>query len=57
MKLVVAAQKGEAWPDPTSTTNNGKIDVPLYELKPVAVTKANIQEVFKDDPKRLELLK
>ena len=57
VKLVVAAQKGEAWPAPTSTTNNGKIDVPLYELKPVAVMKSNIQEVFKDDPKRLALLK
>jgi putative multiple sugar transport system substrate-binding protein len=57
MKLVIAAQKGEAWAAPTSTTNNGKKDVPLYELTPVSVTKANIKDVYKDDPKRLELLK
>ncbi|CAL8973260.1 Multiple sugar-binding periplasmic receptor ChvE [Propionicimonas sp. T2.31MG-18] len=57
VKLVIAAQKGEAWPAPTSKTNNGKIDVPLYELTPVSVTKDNIKDVYKDDPKRLELLK
>jgi putative multiple sugar transport system substrate-binding protein len=57
MKLIIAAQKGEAWPAPTSTTNNGKKDVALYQLTPVAVTKDNIKEVFKDDPTRLALLK
>ncbi|MDR1791774.1 MAG: sugar-binding protein [Propionibacteriaceae bacterium] len=57
IELIQAAQKGEALPEPTSSTNNGKIDVPLYELDPVIVTKANIKEVFADDPSRLELLK
>lgn len=57
MKLVIASQKGEAWPEPTATADNGKIQVPLYELTPISVTKANIEEVYANDPSRLELLK
>ena len=37
--------------------SNGKIEVPVYELPPVVVTKANAKEVFADDPERMELLK
>ena len=38
-------------------TNNGKIDVAVYELPPVVVTKDNAKEVFANDPGRMELLK
>ena len=44
-------------PATSVTTNNGKIDVPIYELDPVVVTKDNAKEVFSDDPDRMELLK
>ena len=37
--------------------NNGKIDVLVYELPPVVVTKDNAKEVFANDPGRMELLK
>ena len=36
--------------------NNGVIDVPIYELPPVVVTKDNAKEVFADDPDRMALL-
>ncbi len=56
--LIEYMQQGVESPiRPTATANNGVIEVDLYELDPVAVTKANIQEVFADDPSRLELLK
>ena len=35
----------------------GKIDVLVYELPPVVVTKDNAKEVFANDPGRMELLK
>ena len=38
-------------------TDNGKIEVPIYELDPVVVTKDNEKEVFADDPDRMALLK
>jgi len=44
-------------PATNSTTNNGKIDVNLYELTPIVVTKENAREVFANDPARLALLK
>jgi putative multiple sugar transport system substrate-binding protein len=37
--------------------DNGVIEVPIYELPPVVVTKDNAKEVFANDPSRLELLK
>ncbi len=55
--LIKALQAGEGLPAPDSTVNNGKIDVGLYELPPLVVTKDNAQEVFANDPGRLELLK
>lgn len=39
------------------TVNNGKIDVSIYELDPVVVTKENEKEVFANDPDRMALLK
>jgi putative multiple sugar transport system substrate-binding protein len=43
-------------PAATETENNGVIDVPIYALDPVVVTKENAKEVFADDPDRLALL-
>ena len=50
-------QAGNGMPSTDVTTNNGVIDVPIYELPPVVVTKDNAKEVFANDPSRLELLK
>ena len=36
--------------------NNGKIDVAVYELPPVVVTKDNAKEVFANDLGRMALL-
>jgi putative multiple sugar transport system substrate-binding protein len=44
-------------PSTDVTTDNGVIEVPIYELPPVAVTKENAKEVFANDPSRLDLLK
>ena len=38
-------------------TDNGKIEVPIYELDPTVVKKDNIKEVFANDPDRMALLK
>ncbi len=56
--LIESMQEGVESPiQPTAKANNGVIEVNLYELDPVAVTKANIKEVFANDPARMELLK
>ncbi len=47
---------GNGMPATEVTANNGVIDVPVYELPPVVVTKDNAKEVFADDPDRLALL-
>lgn len=57
VKLIEAMQKGEALPDPSETVNNGLVDVPVYALDPIVVTKDNIKEVFANDPERMALLK
>lgn len=57
VELITALQKGQSLPEPSETANNGKIDVPVFALDPVVVTKANLKEVFKDDQARLDLLK
>jgi putative multiple sugar transport system substrate-binding protein len=57
VELVAALQKGEAMAAGTATVDNGKKQVTVYQLDPTVVTKANEQEVFKDDPTRLALLK
>ncbi len=56
IELIKAAQKGEKLPAGQETVNNGKIDVQVYQLDPVVVTKANAKEVFANDPERLALL-
>ncbi len=57
VEIIKSLQAGEGMPAYEVKTNNGKIDVPIYELDPVVVTKDNAQEVFANDPDRLELLK
>lgn len=57
VEIIKALQSGEGMPATEVTTNNGKIDVPIYELPPVVVTKANAKEAFANDPDRLALLK
>ncbi len=57
IELIKALQAGEALPTASEEVNNGKVDVPVYALDPVVVTKANIEEVFANDPDRLALLK
>lgn len=56
VELIQVLQKGEALPAGDEKANNGKIDVNVYSLAPVVVTKENAAEVFKDDPDRLKLL-
>ncbi len=48
---------GNGMPETDVTVSNGVIDVPIYELPPVVVTKDNAKEVFADDPDRMALLK
>jgi putative multiple sugar transport system substrate-binding protein len=43
-------------PAPDATVKNGKIDVGIYELPPLVVTKENAKEAFANDPGRLALL-
>lgn len=56
VELIKAAQKGEALPEGDAIENNGKVDVPIYQLDPVVVTKANLKEVFANDPERMKLI-
>ena len=57
IEIINSLQAGNGMPAPDVMTPNGKIDVGVYELPPAAVTKANAQEVFANDPARMELLK
>lgn len=56
VELIAALQKGEAMPATETAENNGNIEVPVYQLDPVVVTKANLTEVFANDPDRLNLI-
>ena len=57
IEIIKSLQAGNGLPEGTVAVNNGVIDVPVYELPPVVVTKENAKEVFANDPGRLELLK
>ena len=57
IELIQILQKGEALPAGEAQVDNGKIEVNVFELPPLVVTKANAQEAFANDPGRLELLK
>jgi putative multiple sugar transport system substrate-binding protein len=46
IRLIKALETDGAMPAPTSTTDNGATQVGLYELDPVIVTAANIDEYF-----------
>ena len=55
--IIDSLQRGEGMPATDVTVENGKKEVPVYELSPVVVTRDNIKEVFADDAERLALLK
>ena len=57
VEIIKSLQAGDGMPAADVSVNNGKIDVPVYELPPVVVTKDNAKEAFANDPGRLELLK
>jgi putative multiple sugar transport system substrate-binding protein len=57
VEIVKSLQVGDGMPATDVLTNNGKIDVMVYELPPVVVTKENAKEAFAGDPDRLALLK
>ncbi|MBO5322525.1 MAG: substrate-binding domain-containing protein, partial [Oscillospiraceae bacterium] len=57
IEIIKSLQAGNGMPATDVLVNNGKIDVLVYELPPVVVTKDNAKEVFANDPGRLELLK
>jgi len=57
VEIIKSLQAGNGMPATDVLVNNGKIDVAVYELPPVVVTKDNAKEVFANDPGRMELLK
>lgn len=57
VEIINALQAGNGMPTTDVSTDNGKKEVPIYELDPVVVTKDNAKEVFADDPDRMALLK
>lgn len=56
IEIIKSLQAGNGMPATDVKVNNGKIEVLVYELPPVVVTKDNVKEVFANDPGRLELL-
>ena len=56
IEIIKSLQAGNGMPATDVLVNNGKIDVMVYELPPVVVTKDNAKEVFANDPGRLALL-
>ncbi len=56
LELISSLQQGNGMPATNSSVDNGEIEVPVYELDPIVVTKDNIEEVFADDPERSILL-
>ena len=56
IEIIKSLQAGNGMPATDVKVNNGKIDVAVYELPPVVVTKDNAKEVFANDPGRLALL-
>ena len=57
IELIKELQAGNPMPAGDATVNNGVIDVNVFELPPLVVTKDNAKEAFANDPGRLELLK
>ena len=56
IEIIKSLQAGNGMPATDVQVNNGKIDVLVYELPPVVVTKDNAKEVFANDPGRMALL-
>ncbi len=56
VSIIGSLLSGNGMPATDVKANNGVIDVPIYELPPVVVTKDNAKEVFADDPDRMALL-
>jgi putative multiple sugar transport system substrate-binding protein len=56
VELIQTLQRGEELPEPDELVDNGRKEVSVYALDPVVVTQANAEEVFANDPARLELL-
>ena len=57
IEIIKSLQAGNGMPATDVQVKNGKIDVLVYELPPVVVTKDNAKEVFANDPGRLARLK
>ncbi|MBQ2316734.1 MAG: sugar-binding protein [Lachnospiraceae bacterium] len=56
IEIIDSLKNGNGMPATQVNVNNGQIDVLVYELPPVVVTKDNAKEVFANDPSRLKLL-
>ena len=56
VEIIKSLQAGNGMPATDVSTNNGVIDVAIYELSPLVVTKDNAKEAFANDPDRLALL-
>ena len=56
VEIIKSLQAGNGMPTTDVQVNNGKVDVLVYELPPVVVTKDNAKEVFANDPGRMALL-
>jgi len=56
IEIIKSLQAGNGMPATDVLVKNGVIEVPVYELPPVVVTKDNAKEVFANDPGRLALL-
>lgn len=57
VEIINALKAGEGMPETPNSADNGKMEVAIYELPPVVVTKDNAKDVFANDPDRLALLK
>ena len=57
VEIIKSLQQGKGMPEPDAKVNNGVVEVGIYELAPVIVTKDNAKEAFANDPGRLALLK
>lgn len=57
IEIIKSLQAGNGMITPDETVNNGMIDVSVYALPPLVVTKENIKEAFANDQGRLDLLK
>jgi putative multiple sugar transport system substrate-binding protein len=56
INIIKSLQAGNGMPTPDATAYNGQIDVAIYELDPLVVTKDNAKEVFAGDPARMALM-